>query len=231
MTTTLTSITARVSCAAILALTAGLTGCAPRAESAQPEATPATATATVTASTTTTAQAPETSTPAPKDTTPPATRTRLTFDGIGDFTLGATADSLKKKGLIVDSNACENNWEPSDTARRAGIAQLGWSRKDASSPFVLSSVMVDNVKVTTPEGARVHMTYAQFAKIYGKKFAYEQKKSQHGKGFLMGRVRDGDREILLYPVGEGIYDATPSTKVMFMEARLYDNAMGHEDAC
>lgn len=238
MTTTLTSITARISCAAILALT-GLSACAPTASSAEPAATPPAATATVTktAATKTATVHPGASTAASTRaaTTSPAThkpaRNRLAFNGLRDFQLGVTADSLLKKGLIVPSEICENSWEPSAKARKLGVTQLDWSRKDASSPFVLASVMVDSVKVRTAEGARIHMTYAEFEKIYGAKFAYEQKKSQYGDGYLMGRVREGDREILLYPVGEGIYDATPTTKVMYMEVRFYDDALGHEDAC
>ncbi|MGO4956916.1 hypothetical protein ACTQ49_06550 [Luteococcus sp. Sow4_B9] len=156
--------------------------------------------------------------------------TPITFGGWGAYELGTTADELKQRNLIVEvDDVCEGSLEAITAHKTVGLAVTQFAGRNGP----LDAIVIRNPMVRTDRGAGYGMTLAEVEKLYGSQFAYEEKVNDYGPPFVMGRAKQGGREILfLVDDGKGDYaKATPQSTVDAMVVRPYANSAPFMDAC
>lgn len=153
---------------------------------------------------------------------------RITPDGFGPYTLGLTKDELLKRGMaIASTQLCEGSIEAITTAKTLGLhrLQLANDRLDA--------ILVEHPRAQTDKGAKVGMTMAEVAGIYGGSFGYVDLTGQSTDTTKVARVAQGNHEILFLPAinNDGLTDAKPTDAVASMVIRTVTTAGPFLDAC
>lgn len=141
---------------------------------------------------------------------------RIGYVGVGSYTLGRSASSLRA-GKLIEVGSCEGTWRPVKQARDFAGASTFFTSKGR-----LTQVWVTKPSLKTYSGATVGMSMARVKKIYGKKFHYVTVTRVWGnKKVVVGQVRSGGREVL-FVNGTSGFDATSakdSSKVGAIVAR------------
>ncbi|MEL4358749.1 MULTISPECIES: hypothetical protein [unclassified Luteococcus] len=118
------------------------------------------------------------------------TQSVISYQGIGAYTLGTPGARLQEQGLATPNQACDKMWDPTRAPQILGI-ELNF---DGDGKLIGVSTM--NPMMKTTSGAHAGMTFAQVAKIYGPRFSYVTLPAGEQGKLTVGRISQGNREIL-----------------------------------
>lgn len=166
---------------------------------------------------------PPTPTPSPVYPTPTITPVEsgsavlpgatLTPDGLGPVQLGLKVDEGVRRGWVARLDHCDR-WGASPELMAEGIDLL------FDDDQRLVEVWLGNPLHRTDEYVRVGMHIEDATAIYRERLEFEQRDSVGGK-FFVSFVREGDREIAFYAIGDE--NATPGWRspISAIGARAY----------
>lgn len=138
---------------------------------------------------------------------------RLSADGLGPIVLGLDVAEGRERGWVARLPHCDR-WGASPVLIAEGV-DLVFDESDR-----LAEIWLGNPVHPTVEGARVGMRLEEIAYLYGPRLAFERRGAVSGT-LRLPLVRNGDREVVFFGIGDEDATPGPHAPVSAIGARAY----------